>query len=124
MKLKDKEVLILIILLIASTFIGIPINGGDKGWMFLNQVFRDFVMRNKGFEYSLINIYALVSTFILYAMPFFRNSIYDKQIYIALPLLYLIITFLYFPLLFTLFIPFIIIWIILLWTVYERPSTS
>jgi hypothetical protein len=94
---KESEILILSILLIATTFIGVPLNGGDKGWIYINWVFREFVMRNKTFEYTLVNVFVLVFTFILYTLPLYIKSIYRKQIFIVIPLFYFIVVLLSFP---------------------------
>ena len=114
MSKKEREILIITLLLIASTFIGVPLNGGDKGWIYINWVFREFVMSNKTFEYNLINNFVLAITIVFYTLHFYIKSIYRKQIFIVLPIFYFVFVLLSFPFFIFLFIPFIIIYIILI----------
>ncbi len=105
---------ILILLLIASTFIGVPLNGGDKGWLCINGSFRDFVSGNSMQNYSFLQVLILIWTFVLYLMPIFLGSTYRNTIIIFVPAIYLVLTLLSFPLLIFLCIPFIVCWIILI----------
>jgi len=102
------------LLLIASTFIGIPINGGDKGWLYLNGFFREFIAGNWRMFDNPLYILVLISTLMLYLTPFFFLSKYRKKMFIIVPGVYLMLTLISFPLFIFLLIPFILLWIILL----------
>lgn len=52
--------LTLTLLLIASTFIGISLNGGDKGWLYINYLFRDFVNGHSIMDYTFLRILTLL----------------------------------------------------------------
>ena len=112
--------LTLTLLLIASTFIGIPLNGGDKRWLYINYLFRDFVNGHSIIDYTSLHILTLLWTFILYLMPLFVFSSHRKKIVLLVPLVYLILTCLSMPLIIFLYIPFVLIWIILVLFVSKR----
>lgn len=107
-------VLLLVLLLMGSTFIGIPLNGGDKGWLYINGIFRDFVAGNPIQNYSFLHVLVLLSTIVLYLMPLFIVSAYRNKIIIVVPAMYLVLTILTFPLFIFLCIPFILCWILLI----------
>lgn len=115
---KSVKHLIVSILLIASTFVGVSLNGGEKGWIFVNGPFRDFLSGNhNGLENHLREIlYVLLIIFsvLLFVMPFFLWTRYRKQIIAFIPPLYLLLTIAYFPLVTLLCIPFLIVWVCLL----------
>ena len=114
--LKNNEITILLltVLLIASTFIGVPLNGGDKGWIYLNGPFIDFVAGRWLSTYSLLSILIIMWTIVLYLVPFFMDSTYRDKIVIIVPAVYLILTVISFLPLIILCIPFIVCWVILM----------
>ena len=102
------------LLLIASTFIGIPLNGGDKGWLYINGFFREFIAGDWNVFDEPLYILVLISTVVLYLTPFFFLSKYRKKIFMIIPGIYLLLTLISFPLFIFLLIPFILVWVILL----------
>lgn len=116
MKSSDAVVTVIFftLLLIASTFIGIPINGGDKGWLYVNGFFREFIAGNWTMFDNTLYILVLISTLMLYLTPFFFLWKFRKEMFVIVPGAYLLLTLISFPLFIFLLIPFILLWIILL----------
>ncbi len=118
----DFKIQLLSLLLIATTFIGISINGGDKGWIRVNGVFIDFIAGRWMSEYSLLAIFIVLSTIILYLMPLLMGSPYRYKVVIFVPSIYLVLTVISFPPLIILCIPFIVCWFILISAVRKRED--
>ncbi len=116
MKSIDDKITLLILtfLLIACTFIGVSLNGGDKGNLYLNGFFRDFIALRWDVFRDSFYILVLISTICLYLIPLFFLSKHRKKIFIIVPLIYLLLTLISFPLFIILLIPFILVWIILI----------
>lgn len=113
MKTIDSKVAVVFttLVLVASTFIGIPLNGGDKGWVFFNFVFRDFISGNSIDSAQPLHILLLIWTCLLYLMPILVFTKYRKPVVKFIPLVYLVLTFFTISIFITLGIPFLIIWI-------------
>ncbi len=91
MKINGSEITIftIILLLITSTFVGIPLNGGEKGWVFLNGIFRD-VLSGYKIPKDFLSVSTLLATIALYLLPLFVISKYRKTLFIYIPLIYLV----------------------------------
>ncbi|RZK74999.1 MAG: hypothetical protein EOO85_14440 [Pedobacter sp.] len=102
------------ILLIASTWIGIPLNGGDKGWIYVNGPFRDFVY---GIHYNLTPIWEILRivligwNVVLFITPLLILTKYKRIVMHAVPAIYLLLSVVYSALIAPLCIPFLAIWI-------------
>ncbi|RDC54895.1 hypothetical protein DU508_18940 [Pedobacter chinensis] len=108
---------LLILLLIPTTYIGIPLNGGRKGWIYVNSLLRDFYSDWSSFfvnENSIlfisINFFILLINILLYSSPILVFTKYNKMGSMYIPTIYLILTIAYFPLMVILLIPYIFIW--------------
>lgn len=114
-------------IIISTTYIGIPINGGDKGWIYVNGVLRDFftshwgnlIFRNHFFE-SAINIISLFINITIYLCPILVFTKQNKIAVIYIPVIYLIVTLIYFPLMIILLIPYILLLSVLI--LYTKNS--
>jgi len=113
MATKKIQLSILSVVLAAATFVGVPLNGGDKGWLYVNDAFRSFIVgnfRNENAYALIIQILLMVSSVALYLMPILVFVINNRKLTLYVPLIYLLLTFLYFPHLIILCVPFIFIW--------------
>lgn len=113
MATKKIQLSILSVVLAAATFVGVPLNGGDKGWLYVNDAFRSFIVgnfRNENACALIIQILLVVSSVALYLMPILVFVINNRKLTFYVPLIYLLLTFLYFPHLIILCVPFIFIW--------------
>jgi len=115
-------IIILLLLMIASTFIGVPLNGGAKGWIYLYDIEYELIRGClKGavqvymprFMMILLAIQCIVHLSII-VLPFLMGSKRFFSWLVAIPLLYIILqaaTFFYFLIL---LIPFAVLWIVAL----------
>ncbi|WP_158526275.1 hypothetical protein [Pedobacter paludis] len=107
--------ILIILFLIASTFIGVPLNGGDKGWiygysMFLSTLYSLTDTANLfAFIVSPFGILTLLGGIGVCLLPLIIFTKYEKWFVLFIPLVYILTNFLVIPLL----IPFIVFWIIL-----------
>lgn len=118
--------IIILLFLIASTYIGIPLNGEEKGWIHVNGVLRDFC--NGHFNifdkrnitwYQLILIANLLTNMLLYICPFLvLTDKYSKAGAIYIPAIYLILSIFSLVIFIFLCIPYILIWLVLV--LYSR----
>lgn len=111
---------ILILLLIATTYIGIPINGGEKGWIYVNGLLQYFYAKQfrifhnmPSILYSFFTFSVLLINVLLYITPIFIFTKYNKIGSIYIPTIFLLLTLAYFPLMIILLIPYILIWLAL-----------
>jgi hypothetical protein len=116
---------VLALLLIPTTYIGIPLNGGDKGWIYVNSVLRDYFANRTSIlmspvHFSVFDFFVFISNILLYITPILVFTRLNKVGAIYIPTLFLILTLIYFPLMVILLIPYILIWIALL--VYSRRT--
>lgn len=113
--LKPKFI-VLFILLFASTFLGVPINGGDKGWFFAFS--NEMIVFGNTSEINLrtlILVWILVVTHLsLFALPFIKKNKHFFKLLVAIPLLYLLLQVAIFYFILILLVPFIIVWVITL----------
>ena len=115
---KDRIIfVILTVLLVASTFIGVPLNGGEKGWIYANYAFRLFlygqlVDSDRSVFMNTISILLIGWNILLMALPVFIFTKFRRLSIIYLPLGFLILTLAYFFLLGILCLPFFILWIL------------
>lgn len=111
--MKKIQLSILSLVLAATTFIGVPLNGGYKGWIYVNDAFRLFITGNFQGEnlYALsLHILLVIFTMALYLMPILVFVFNNHKLITYMPLAYLLLTLLYFPYLIILCIPFLILW--------------
>lgn len=116
---------LLALLLIPTTYIGIALNGGDKGWIYVNSVLRSYYAHRTTFlmsstDLSVIDFFVLISNILLYISPILIFTRFYKISTIYIPTLFLVITLIYFPLMVILLIPYILICITLL--IYSNRS--
>jgi len=116
---------LLVLLLIPTTYIGIPLNGGDKGWIYVNSVLRDYFANRTSFlissvHFSVFDFFVFISNILLYMAPILVFTRLNKIGAVYIPTAFLILTLIYFPLMVILFIPYILIWVALL--VYSRHT--
>lgn len=119
----------LLFILICTTYIGISINGGDKGWIYVNGVLRDFcsngwsslILRNH-FYGTAINLLSLFINIIIYFCAILVFTRHNKIAVLHIPVIYLIITLVYFPLMVILLIPYILLLSTLI--LYTKYSTE
>lgn len=112
---------ILLIFLIASTYIGIPLNGGEKGWIYVNGLLRDFftmqfeIFQNTSSYWAIFNTsIILIINIALYFCPCMIFTVkFNRTGTIYIPAAYLVLNLIYFPLLIFLFIPYVLIWLVL-----------
>ncbi|MDN3585193.1 hypothetical protein QWY86_00835 [Pedobacter aquatilis] len=113
--------IILLIFLIASTYIGIPLNGGEKGWVYVNGLLRDFYKEQFAIFHeinsswvSFITIATLVTNIMLYICPFLvLTDKYNKLGVIYIPITFLILSVFCLSIFIFLCIPYILIWLVL-----------
>ncbi|QNN41096.1 hypothetical protein [Pedobacter roseus] len=116
---------LLTLLLIPTTYIGIPLNGGDKGWIYVNSVLRDYFANRTSFlissvHFSVFDFFVFISNILLYIAPVLVFTRLNKIGAVYIPTAFLILTLIYFPLMVILLIPYILIWVALL--VYSRHT--
>ena len=117
--------IILSILLIGSTWIGLPLNGGDKGWIYVNGPFRDFL---HGIHYNLPPIWEILRvaligwSVVLFITPLLMLTNYKRIVMYAVPAIYLLLSVAYSPLTAPLCIPFLGIWIGALFYLYKQKT--
>lgn len=116
---------LLTLLLIPTTYIGIPLNGGDKGWIYVNSVLRDYFANRTSFlissvHFSIFDFFVFISNILLYMAPILVFTRLNKIGAVYIPTAFLILTLIYFPLMVILLIPYILIWVALL--VYSRHT--
>lgn len=121
---------LILCILISTTYIGISINGGDKGWIYVNGLLRDFcsnrwsslILRNH-FYGTAINLISLFTNITIYLCPILVFTKHNKIAVLYIPIIYLIITLVYFPLMIILLIPYILVLsILLLYTKYSSQN--
>lgn len=120
----ESTILIISLLLIASTCIGVSLNGGDKGWFYLNGAFRDFISGKWDRTVNNLEVLLLISTIALYLMPLFILSKYKRRIFIVVPAVYMVLTLISFPFYIILLIPFILLWIALIVLFRENKALT
>ncbi|WP_293309347.1 hypothetical protein [Pedobacter sp. UBA5917] len=116
---------LLALLLIPTTYIGIPLNGGDKGWIYVNGVLRDYYVHRTSFlissvNFSVFEFFVLIGNMLLYIAPILIFTRINKIGAVYIPTLFLVLTLIYFPLMIILFIPYVLIWIALL--IYSKRA--
>ena len=108
-------VLILSLLLIGSTFLGVSLNGGDKGWIYVNGPFRDFlngITVKLSPTWQVIRVMLIGWSLVLLLMPILVLTKLQRLGLRYVPPIYLLLTIAYFPLSTPLCIPFSIVWIV------------
>ncbi|MGN7988132.1 hypothetical protein ACTJKC_12375 [Pedobacter sp. 22226] len=116
---------LLVLLLILTTYIGIPLNGGDKGWIYVNGIFRDYLANRTYFlmssvHFSVFDFFVFISNIFLYLAPVLVFTRLNKIGAIYIPSTFLIFSLIYFPLMVILLVPYLVIWIALL--MYSRRT--
>jgi len=123
--------IILLIFLIATTYIGIPVNGGEKGWIYVNGLLRDFYNghfnvfdKRNLFWYQLVIIANLLTNILLYICPFLvLTDKYNKTGVIYIPIAFLILSIFCLSIFIFLCIPYILIWLVLfLYSKYAKQK--
>jgi len=117
MKDRRVEIAILSLFLSATTFIGVPLNGGDKGWVYVNDAFRSFINGNfndDNFYGLFLQALLAISTIVLYLLPIMVFGFSNQKLILYVPLIWLLLTLWYFPLMLMLCIPFLIVWVVML----------
>lgn len=112
---------ILLIALITSTYTGISLNGGEKGWIYINGLLRDFftvqfeIFQNTSSYWAIINTsILLLINILLYFCPVLAfTDKFNRTGTIYIPAAYLVLNLISFPLLIFLFIPYVLIWLVL-----------
>ncbi|MFD2148431.1 hypothetical protein [Mucilaginibacter antarcticus] len=110
---------IFLLLMIASTFIGIPLNGGDKGWIYVYDgelgLFTYTILGSSGKLWRDVLLAIQVITHMaLFTLPFLLNYKRFTYLLVSIPLLYLLLQALTFYYLLILLIPFMILWAMVL----------
>ena len=123
-KSSERSIILVVIgvLLVASTFIGVSLNGGEKGWIYVNAPLRDFLSGHQPkvpLLWHVIYIILIGWNIILFLLPVLIVTRFGKWSVIIIPPIYLLLTITYFPLVAPLCIPFFLLWIVAL-VVFHR----
>jgi hypothetical protein len=131
MKNLNRIIIPLLILMVASTFIGVPLNGGDKGWLHvydgeLGLFINTLISSSTPLSRTILLVLQLITHLALFILPVFIKSKHFFGLLIGIPLLYLslqTVTFIYFLIL---LVPFIILWItaLIVWQYDNKPKTN
>lgn len=118
---------VLLVLMIASTFIGIPLNGGDKGWVHiydaeLGLFTWTLLGPQKHVWLNVILVFQLITHIALFALPFLTRHKRFFTLLVGIPLLYLLLQAVTFYVFLILLIPFIILWALAL-TAWAKRNT-
>ncbi|WP_374951272.1 hypothetical protein [Mucilaginibacter sp.] len=120
---------LLMLLIIFSLLIGIPINGGEKGWISIYGVevsapmslLKAGLMTN--FEF-ITWILLLITHMSIFSLPFITKSKHFKKALYFFPTSYLILFLLVGNVAILLLLPFIITWIIVMFIANERIAVT
>lgn len=122
---------LLILMIVLSVAVGIPINGGDKGWLSLwgpefsypvSTIFKTGTSTFTSSEFILW-IMLLIAHIGVISLPFLTQKSYFNTLLIGAPLAFIIIFILLASILIiVVLIPFIIVWIIALLSRKREPS--
>ena len=113
------------ILLIGSTCIGVPINGGDKGWIYVNGPFRDFlhaIHSSLAPMWEILRVALIGWSVVLFITPLLVLTKYKRIVMYAVPAIYLLLSVAYSALIAPLCIPFLLIWIGALLYLYKQKT--
>jgi hypothetical protein len=131
MKNLNPIIISLLILMLASTFIGVPLNGGDKGWAHVYDGELAVLKRVVEGPFKIwwrmgLLVAQCLTHLALFSLPFSTGTKRFFSWLVGLPLLYLLLqaaTFFYFVIL---LVPFIILWIITLivWQYDNKRKTN
>ena len=129
MKISRKSIypVLMSVLLIATAYIGIPLNGGEKGWLHANDALRYLLQWNFPEEMILrktLFVIAAMSAFVLHLIPFLICTKYRKYALYLLPATFLLSTTAWFPPFIILCVPFIIVWVIMIIYFYHSSKKS
>jgi hypothetical protein len=123
--------ILLILMIILSVAVGIPINGGDKGWLSLwGPEFSypvSMIIKSGTSTFSLPEIILWIMLLIAHigviSLPFLTHKSYFNSLLIGAPLAFILI-FIVFASIFIIIvlIPFIIVWIVALLSRKREPS--
>ena len=123
--------ILLILMIILSVAIGVPINGGEKGWAslwgaeFSGPVSAIFESGLAEFTYAqfILWVLLLIAHIGIVALPFLTRRSYFNLLLVSAPLAFILIYIIYASLFIAiLLVPFIIVWIIALIIREKQPS--
>jgi hypothetical protein len=124
----NNSIVVLLIVMLASTFIAVPVNGGDKGWWSvwgleyagICQIFHLQGGETRAVLGDYFGLVLSVAHLSLFSLPFFTTKKYFGKLLIWLPVTYLALTAALVFVFLIFFIPFAVFWVIILLTYFRN----